>query len=97
MSPPAPTIVVSPTGIRRVVSLYFDRRPYEARVSVASITPSLYFIPSTEVPVTEGDWVWVIGPFILDPLEIFKKMNNDAAELRKKKNGLSIQSFLESG
>ena len=31
--------------------------PYDAKVSAASITPPLYFSPSTVVPVTMGDCV----------------------------------------
>jgi hypothetical protein len=33
------------------------REPYEARLSAAMTTPSLYLTASTEVPVTMGDWV----------------------------------------
>lgn len=35
------------------------------KVSAASITPPSYFTPSTDVPVTMGDWVWLVGS--LDP------------------------------
>ena len=31
------------------------------RLSAAITTPSLNLTPSTEVPVTAGDWVWVCG------------------------------------
>lgn len=33
------------------------KEPYEANVSVASMMPSLYLRPKTEVPVTIGCWV----------------------------------------
>ena len=32
------------------------------KLSAAMTTPSLNFMARTEVPVTAGDWVWVLGP-----------------------------------
>lgn len=34
----------------------------EPRLSAAMTTPSLNFTATTEVPVTAGDWVCVLGP-----------------------------------
>ena len=34
------------------------------KLSAAITTPSLYLQAITEVPVTRGDWVWVVGPFV---------------------------------
>lgn len=34
------------------------------RLSAAMTTPSLNFMPSTDVPVTMGDWVCWLGPFV---------------------------------
>ena len=44
----------SPMETRRRASLYFAREPYEQSVSAASITPSRYFNPRTDVPVVIG-------------------------------------------
>ncbi|KAL7472484.1 hypothetical protein ACHAXS_013066 [Conticribra weissflogii] len=42
------------TGRRRLAFLYLAREPYEQRVSAASMTPSRYLMPRTEVPVVMG-------------------------------------------
>ncbi len=37
---------------------------YEPRLSAAMTTPSLNLTASTEVPVTIGEEVWALGPFV---------------------------------
>mmetsp|Transcript_14658 Transcript_14658/g.22682 ORF Transcript_14658/g.22682 Transcript_14658/m.22682 type:complete len:81 (-) Transcript_14658:4-246(-) len=44
----------SPMDTRRRASLYLAREPYEQSVSAASMTPSRYFKPNTDVPVVIG-------------------------------------------
>ena len=42
--------------------------PHEIRIvpklSAAIATPPLNLTATTEVPVTAGDWVWVLGPVL---------------------------------
>lgn len=38
--------------------------PYEARLSAAMTTPVLNLRAMTDVPVTMGDWVWVVGCWV---------------------------------
>ncbi len=44
-------------------------RAYLPRLSAANTTPSLNFRPTTDVPVTTGDWVCWFGPSFLDRYE----------------------------
>ena len=56
-SPPKPTTALRLNCFRRLTSVKRAREPYEARLSAAMTTPSLYLTENTEVPVTMGDWV----------------------------------------
>lgn len=63
-SPPTPTTALRLNGLRRWTSVKRAREPYEARLSAAMTTPDLNLMAMTEVPVTMGDWVWVMGCWV---------------------------------
>lgn len=49
-----------------IAPMFFGARVYAPRLSAAITMPSLYFVAMTDVPVTAGDCVCVIGPDAAD-------------------------------